>query len=196
MKDKRVLKLIWGLLQAGVMLDGVAVRTEEGTPQGGPLSPLPANIYLDDLDKEREKRGHKFVRYADDCNIYVRSRRAAERVMQSIHDFLQKRLKLKVNEQKSSIDRPWKLKCLGFSMYKNKGRVFLRLAPQTIERVKDRIRELTSRSKPVRTEDRIRRINAYLGGWMGYFALAEPPSVFRSLEEWLKRRLRMCLCQR
>lgn len=192
-KDKRVLKLIRRFLQAGVMLDGVVVRTEEGTPQGGPLSPLLANIYLDDLDKELEKRGHKFVRYADDCNIYVRSRRAAERVMQSIRDFLQKRLKLKVNEQKSSVDRPWKLKYLGFSMYKNKGRVLLRLAPQTIERVKDRIREITSRSKPVRMEDRIRRINAYLGGWLGYFALAETPSVFRSLEEWLRRRLRMCL---
>ncbi|MGB9825768.1 MAG: group II intron reverse transcriptase/maturase, partial [Desulfofundulus sp.] len=192
-KDKRVLKLIRRFLQAGVMLGGVVVRTEEGTPQGGPLSPLLANIYLDDLDKELEKRGHKFVRYADDCNIYVRSRRAAERVMQSIRDFLQKRLKLKVNEEKSSVDRPWKLKYLGFSMYKNKDRVLIRLAPQIIERVKNKIREFTSRSKPVSMADRIRRINAYLGGWVGYFALAETPSVFQSLDEWLRRRLRMCL---
>ncbi|MDK2926300.1 MAG: RNA-directed polymerase [Bacillota bacterium] len=192
-KDKRVLKLIRRFLQAGVMLGGVVVRTEEGTPQGGPLSPLLANIYLDDLDKELEKRGHKFVRYADDCNIYVRSRRAAERVMQSIRDFLQKRLKLKVNEEKSSVDRPWKLKYLGFSMYKNKDRVLIRLAPKTIERVKNKIREFTSRSQPVSMADRIRRINAYMGGWLGYFALAETPSVFQSLDEWLRRRLRMCL---
>ena len=192
-KDKRVLKLIRRFLQAGVMLGGVVVRTEEGTPQGGPLSPLLANIYLDDLDKELEKRGHKFVRYADDCNIYVRSRRAAERVMQSIRNFLQKRLKLKVNEEKSSVDRPWKLKYLGFSMYKSKERILIRLAPQTTQRIKNKIREFTSRSKPVSMADRIRRINAYLGGWLGYFALAETPSVFQSLDEWLRRRLRMCL---
>lgn len=192
-KDKRVLKLIRRFLQAGVMLEGVVVRTEKGTPQGGPLSPLLANIYLDDLDKELDKRGHKFVRYADDCNIYVRSRRAAERVMQSIRDFLQRRLKLKVNESKSSVDRPWKLKYLGFSMHKSKEGILIRLAPQTIERVKNKIREFTSRSKPVTMADRIRRINAYLGGWLGYFALAETPSVFGSLEEWLRRRLRMCV---
>jgi RNA-directed DNA polymerase len=192
-KDKRVLKLIRRYLQAGVMLGGVAVRTEAGTPQGGPLSPLLANIYLDDLDKELEKRGHKFVRYADDCNIYVRSRRAAERVMESIQSFLQKRLKLKVNEEKSSVDRPWKLQYLGFSMYKNKGRVHIRLAPRSIKRVKDKIRELTSRSKPLPMAVRIQRINAYLGGWLGYYALAETPSVFQSLEGWLRRRLRMCL---
>jgi group II intron reverse transcriptase/maturase len=177
-KDKRVLKLIRRYLQAGVMLGGVAVRTEAGTPQGGPLSPLLANIYLDDLDKELEKRGHKFVRYADDCNIYVRSRRAAERVMESIQSFLQKRLKLKVNEEKSSVDRPWKLQYLGFSMYKNKGRVHIRLAPRSIKGVKDKIRELTSRSKPLPMAVRIQRINAYLGGWLGYYALAETPSVF------------------
>lgn len=192
-KDKRVLKLIRRYLQAGVMLGGVAVRTEAGTPQGGPLSPLLANIYLDDLDKELEKRGHKFVRYADDCNIYVRSRRAAERVMESIQSFLQKRLKLKVNEEKSSVDRPWKLQYLGFSMYKNKGRVHIRLAPRSIKGVKDKIRELTSRSKPLPMAVRIQRINAYLGGWLGYYALAETPSVFQSLEGWLRRRLRMCL---
>ncbi len=192
-KDKRVLRLIRRFLQAGVMLNGVVVRSGEGTPQGGPLSPLLANIYLDDLDKELEKRGHKFVRYADDCNIYVRSRGAAERVMWSIRDFLQKRLKLKVNEQKSSVDRPWKLKFLGFSMYQSKGKVFIRLAPQSLRRVKDKIRAFTSRNKPLSIEARIRRINAYLGGWLGYFALAETPSVFQSLEEWLRRRLRMCL---
>ncbi|NLG86011.1 MAG: group II intron reverse transcriptase/maturase [Firmicutes bacterium] len=192
-KDKRVLKLIRRYLQAGVMLGGVVVRTEEGTPQGGPLSPLLANIYLDDLDKELEKRGHKFVRYADDCNIYVKSQRAAERVMQSIREFLQKRLKLKVNEEKSCVDRPWNLKYLGFSMFKSKGKVRICLAPETIKRVKNKIREFTSRSKPIRMEDRIRRLNAYLGGWLGYFALADTSNDFASIDGWLRRRLRMCL---
>jgi len=157
------------------------------------LSPLLANILLDDLDKELEKRGHKFVRYADDANIYVRSQRAGERVMESVRNFLQERLKLKINEQKSAVDRPWKLKYLGFSMYKNKGKVLVRLAPQTIERVKNKIREFTSRSKPVSMEERIKRLNAYLGGWMGYFALAETPSAFERIEGWMRRRLRMCL---
>ncbi|NHM28900.1 group II intron reverse transcriptase/maturase [Desulfofundulus sp. TPOSR] len=192
--DKRILILIRRYLQAGVMMNGVVIETAEGTPQGGPLSPLLANILLDDLDKELEKRGHKFVRYADDCNIYVKSKRAGERVMASIRKFLQERLKLKINEQKSAVDRPWKLKFLGFSMYKAKaGRILIRLAPQTIKRVKMKIREITSRNKPVSMAERIERLNAYLGGWMGYFALAETPSIFRNLEGWMRRRLRMCL---
>nr|WP_277997883.1 group II intron reverse transcriptase/maturase [Moorella glycerini] len=192
--DKRVLTLIRRYLTAGVMVKGVVMETAEGTPQGGPLSPLLANILLDDLDKELEKRGHKFVRYADDCNIYVKSKRAGERVMASIRNFLQERLKLKINEQKSAVDRPWKLKFLGFSMYKAKaGEILIRLAPQTIERVKMKIREITSRNKPVSMEERIERLNAYLGGWIGYFALADTPSTFRNLEGWMRRRLRMCL---
>ena len=192
--DKRVLRLIRRYLQAGVMVNGVVIETAEGTPQGGPLSPLLANILLDDLDKELEKRGHKFVRYADDCNIYVKSKRAGERVMVSIRKFLQERLKLKINEQKSAVDRPWRLKFLGFSMYKAKaGQILIRLAPQTIKRVKMKIREITSRNKPVSMAERIERLNAYLGGWMGYFALAETPSIFKNLEGWMRRRLRMCL---
>ncbi|NHM25710.1 group II intron reverse transcriptase/maturase [Desulfofundulus sp. TPOSR] len=192
--DKRVLTLIRRYLQAGVMVNGVVTETVEGTPQGGPLSPLLANILLDDLDKELEKRGHKFVRYADDCNVYVKSKRAGERVMTSIRKFLQERLKLKINEQKSAVDRPWKLKFLGFSMYKAKaGQILIRLAPQTIKRVKMKIREITSRNKPVSMAERIERLNAYLGGWMGYFALAETPSIFKNLEGWMRRRLRMCL---
>jgi hypothetical protein len=157
------------------------------------LSPLLANILLDDLDKELEKRGHRFVRYADDVNIYVRSQRAGERVMQSIRHFLQERLKLRLNEQKSTVDRPWKLQFLGFSMFKRKGKVHLRLAPRTIKRVKEQIRAITARSKSVSLAERIKRLNAYLGGWIGYFALAETPSVFQELEGWLRRRLRMCL---
>ncbi|MFO7152286.1 MAG: reverse transcriptase domain-containing protein, partial [Bacillota bacterium] len=193
-KDKRVLTLIRRYLQAGVMINGVVMETTEGTPQGGPLSPLLANILLDELDKELEKRGHKFVRYADDCNIYVKSKRAGERVMESIRKFLRERLKLKINEQKSAVDRPWKLKFLGFSMHKAKeGRILIRLAPQTIERVKTKIREITARNKPVSITERIERLNTYLGGWMGYFALAETPSVFKDLDGWMRRRLRMCL---
>lgn len=192
--DKRVLTLIRRYLQAGVMVNGVVIETAEGTPQGGPISPLLANILLDDLDKELEKRGHKFVRYADDCNIYVKSKRAGERVMASIRNFLQERLKLKINEQKSAVDRPWKLKFLGFSMYKPKaGVILIRLARQTIDRVKAKIREITSRNKPVSMAERIKRLNTYLGGWIGYFVLADTPRIFKGIEGWARRRLRMCL---
>ncbi|WP_198592148.1 group II intron reverse transcriptase/maturase [Kyrpidia spormannii] len=192
--DKRVLKVIRRYLQAGIMVNGVVMEREEGTPQGGPLSPLLANILLDDLDKELEKRGHKFVRYADDANIYVRSKRAGERVLASVRTFLQERLRLKLNEQKSTVDRPWKLKFLGFSMYKRKaGEIRIRLARQSIERVKAKIRTLTARNTPIAMEERIRRLNTYLGGWMGYFALAETPSTFEEIEGWIRRRLRMCL---
>ena len=193
-KDKRVLVLIRRYLQAGVMINGVVMETTEGTPQGGPLSPLLANILLDELDKELEKRGHKYVRYADDCNIYVKSKRAGERVMESVKRYLQERLKLKINEQKSAVDRPWKLKFLGFSMHKAKGgQILIRLAPQTIERVKAKIREITARNKQVNIEVRIGYLNTYLGGWMGYFALAETPSKFEELDGWIRRRLRLCL---
>lgn len=192
-KDKRVLKLIRRYLQAGVMINGIKMTSDEGTPQGGPLSPLLANILLDDLDRELEQRGHKFVRYADDCNIYVRSKRAGERVFESIKFFLEKRLKLKVNETKSAVDRPWKRKFLGFSMYFRKDGIGIRLAPETIKRVKNKIREMTSRSKAESISDRIRKLNSYLGGWLGYYALAETPSKLQEIEGWLKRRLRMCV---
>lgn len=191
--DRRVLRLIRSYLESGVMIEGVVARTEEGTPQGGPLSPLLANIMLDDLDKELEHRGHRFVRYADDCNIYVRSKRAGERVMASIRTFLQERLSLKVNEAKSAVERPWKRKFLGFSMYVTKEGPRLKLAPQTIERVVGKLRELTARSNGQSMKERIEAINSYLGGWLGYFALAETRSAFERLEGWLRRRLRMCL---
>lgn len=191
-KDKRVLRLIRRYLESGVMIDGVVVETEEGTPQGGPLSPLLSNIYLDELDKELEKRGHKFCRYADDCNIYVRSRRAGERVMGSVREFLTTRLKLKVNEAKSALDRPWKRKFLGFSFLAGK-EVGIRLAPQSIERFKEKLRELTRRNRSQELGERIQRINSYVGGWMGYYALAETPSVLAELGEWLRRRLRACV---
>jgi RNA-directed DNA polymerase len=190
--DARVLGLIRKYLESGVMVNGVVAETTEGTPQGGPLSPLLSNVYLDDLDKELEKRGHKFVRYADDCNIYVGSRRAGERVMASVREFLTERLKLKVNEAKSALERPWKRKFLGFSYLAGK-EVKIRLAPKSLERVKGKLREMTRRSRSQGMKARIEDINGYVGGWMGYFALAETPSVLAELESWLRHRLRACL---
>lgn len=193
-QDKRVLRLIRRYLQAGVMVNGVMLETEEGTPQGGPLSPLLANIMLDDLDKELERRGHRFARYADDCNIYVCSKRAGERVMASVRRFVQEELGLKVNEAKSAVDRPWRLKFLGYSMYiAAKGKPRLRLAGKTVKRMQDRIRELTDRHAPVPMGERIAQINTYLRGWIGYYRLAYMGERLKDIEGWLTRRLRMCL---
>jgi len=191
-KDKRILKLIRAYLQADIMVNGCCVRAEEGTPQGGPLSPLLANIMLDDLDKELERRGHKFVRYADDANIYVRSQRAGERVLKSVKRLVESRLKLKVNAAKSAVDRPWRRKFLGFSFTTERD-ARIRVAPKTIERFKDKIRELTSRSRSQAMGKRIEALNTYLRGWVGYFRLADTPTVFERLEKWIRRRLRMCL---
>ncbi len=191
-KDKRVLGLIRRYLESGVMVDGVVVETVEGTPQGGPLSPLMSNIYLDELDKELERRGHKFCRYADDCNIYVRSRRAGERVMAGVRGFITGRLKLKVNEAKSAVDRPWKRKFLGFSLTMHK-EAKIRIAPKSLERLKGKLRELTRRNRSQEMGERIAAINGYVGGWVSYFALAETPSVLEDLDSWLLRRLRACV---
>lgn len=191
-KDKRVLKLIRKYLEAGIMVNGIAVVSQEGTPQGGPLSPLLANIILDDLDKELEKRGHKFVRYADDCNIYVRSRRAGQRVMESVTKLVEGQLKLKVNRDKSAVDRPWKRKFLGFSFTSGK-EPKIRLALKTVKRFKEQVRLLTKRSRSMNIKDRINRLSVYLRGWFGYFKLIETPSILQELDEWLRRRLRMCL---
>jgi RNA-directed DNA polymerase len=191
-KDKMILKLIRKYLQSGVMINGVVMDTKEGTMQGGPLSPLLSNVVLDELDKELEERGHLFVRYADDCNIYVKTRKAGERVKESITAFIENRLKLKVNQAKSAVDRPWKRKFLGFSFTVNKDPK-VRIAPQSMKKVKTRIREITSRKKPISMEQRIRELNQYLTGWGGYFMLADTPSVFQGLDEWIRRRLRMCL---
>jgi RNA-directed DNA polymerase len=190
-QDKRVLKLIRGYLNAGVMDNGVVVRNEEGTPQGGPLSPLLANIVLDDFDKELEKRGHRFVRYADDCNVYVKSRRAGERVMASLTKYLDRTLKLQVNQEKSAVDRPWKLKFLGFSFLPDK-RATIRLAPKTVERFKERVRQITSRSRSMPVAERVRQLNAYILGWAAYYQLAEMKGHCERLDEWIRRRLRMC----
>ncbi|HOV79848.1 MAG TPA: group II intron reverse transcriptase/maturase [Bacillota bacterium] len=191
-KDKHVLKLIRTYLNAGIMEHGVTKETVEGTPQGGPLSPLLANILLDDLDKELAKRGHRFVRYADDANIFVKSRRAGERVMATVTHFVEGKLKLKVNRDKSAVDRPWKRKFLGFSFLSNK-QATIRLAPKTLERFKDKVRELTSRTKPLPMLERIERLNRYLMGWVGYFCIASAKGHCESLDSWIRRRLRMCL---
>lgn len=191
-KDKKLLKLIRSYLNAGIMVEGIRVRTEEGTPQGGPLSPLLANILLDDLDKELERRGLRFCRYADDCNIYVKTKKAGERVKQSITRYLEKKLRLKVNEGKSAVDRPWKRKFLGFSFYKQKA-IKVRIAPKSLKRLKDKIREITNPTWSISMNERIQRLNQYLTGWIGYYALAETPSVLEGLEEWIRRRLRLCL---
>lgn len=191
-QDKPLLKLIRKYLQAGVMMNGVVSSTEEGTPQGGPLSPLLSNIVLDELDKELEKRGHKFVRYADDCNIYVKSKRAGERTMASVQRFIEGKLRLKVNEIKSAVDRPWNRKFLGFSFTFHK-EPKVRIAKTSLQRMKKKVREITSRKMPFPIEYRIKKLNQYLIGWCGYFALADTPTIFKMLDSWIRRRLRMCL---
>ena len=191
-KDKRVLKLVRAYLTSGVMVDGVCVRTDEGTPQGGPLSPLLANILLDDLDKTLEQRGHAFCRYADDCNIYVRSRRAGERVMESVTRFLRERLRLEVNTEKSAVDRPWKRKFLGFS-FTGEDVPRLRVAPQSLARAKVRLRQLTWRRKGQSMDRTMANLNAYLRGWGNYFALAQTPTPLKELDAWVRRRLRAIL---
>jgi group II intron reverse transcriptase/maturase len=189
-KDKRVLKLIRAYLESGVMVNGVVMETEEGTPQGGPLSPLLSNIMLNDLDRELEGRGHKFVRYADDCNIYVKTERAGERVLKSVKQYLEKKLKLKVNPKKSKVERATRAKFLGFSFWKRKGEVFIRLANRTKERFVEKIRHLTKRTRTGKMKDIVSEINRYTQGWIGYFRLATTPSVYQGLDEWIRRRLR------
>lgn len=190
--DVRVLHLIRAFLNAGVLEDGLVHPTDEGTPQGGPLSPWLSNVMLDDLDRELERRGLKFARYADDCNIYVRSLRAGQRVMASVSRFLTERLRLTVNVSKSAVDRPWNRKFLGYS-FTNRRIPKRRIAPKAIHRFKDRIRELTRRTCGIDMEEMIGRLNSYLRGWLGYFGRCETPSVLRDLNSWLHRRLRAVL---
>lgn len=187
--DKRVLKLIRAYLNAGIMENGLVSQPEEGTPQGGPLSPLLSNIVLDDLDKELEKRGHAFVRYADDCNIYVRSERAGQRVMEGAADFITRKLKLKVNSEKSAVDRPGRRKFLGFSFTTGK-QPKRRIAPQSVKRFKMKIRELTRRTRGVDAKRMVEELGVYLRGWLGYFGFCQTPSVLRDLDSWIRRRLR------
>ncbi|HBB9211876.1 TPA: group II intron reverse transcriptase/maturase [Escherichia coli] len=191
-KDIRVISLIRKYLQAGVMMNGAVNTTEKGVPQGGNLSPLLSNIMLNELDKELAKRGLNFCRYADDCNIYVKSKKAAERVMHSITKFIEEDLKLKVNKDKSKVDRPWKLKYLGFSFYNKKNEMGIRVHSKSIEKLKATLKKITGRSNAMSMEYRAVKLRQIIIGWINYFKLADMKSTLISLDEWLRRRLRLC----
>jgi RNA-directed DNA polymerase len=191
-KDKRLLKLIRAFLNAGVMENGLESPSVEGTPQGGPVSPLLSNIVLDELDRELERRGHRYVRYADDCNIYVRSERAGQRVMESITRFITHRLKLKVNEKKSAVARPQERKFLGFS-FTSGPEPRRRIAPKAVERFKERIREITRQAKSVSMEKTMETLVPYMRGWRGYFGFCETPDLLIQLTCWVRLRLRTAL---
>ena len=189
-KDKRVLRLIRRYLQAGMMSNGLTTMRREGTPQGGPLSPLLSNILLDELDKELERRGHRFCRYADDCNVYVRSRSAGERVLKSLTTFLERRLRLKVNAEKSAVARPWERKFLGYSMTWHR-EARLKVASASVQRLKEKLREIFRRGKG-RNLNRLieEELTPLLRGWMNYFRLAEVKGIFEELDSWIRRKLR------
>jgi len=189
-RDKRVLRIIRRFLEAGVMTGGLVSQRTEGTPQGGPLSPLLSNVLLDDLDKELERRGHSFCRYADDCNIYVRTRRSGERVMESVTVFLEKGLKLKVNREKSAVDRPWMRKFLGYSLtWEREPR--LKVASSSVERLKGNLKVLFRQGRGRNLGRFIREdLTPVLRGWVNYFRLAGVRGVFEELDQWIRRRLR------
>lgn len=187
--DKRMLKLIRAFLEAGVMENGLVSPLDEGTPQGGPLSPLLSNLVLDELDRELERRGHHFVRYADDCNVYVDSERAGQRVMESITRFITHRLKLKVNQAKSAVARPGQRKFLGFS-FTSEREPRRRIASKALTRFKGKIRDLTRRTRGISLPEMVKQITTYLRGWLGYFSDCQTPSALHNLEAWLRRRLR------
>jgi RNA-directed DNA polymerase len=191
-EDKRLLKLIRAFLNAGVMENGLVSPSVEGTPQGGPLSPLLSNLVLDELDGELERRGHRYVRYADDCNIYVRSERAGQRVMKSITQFITQKLKLKVNETKSAVARPQERKFLGFS-FTDGPEVKRAIAPKALDRFKRRVREITRRAKGVSIETTMEELTPYMRGWRSYFGFCETPRVLVSLTCWVRVRLRVAL---
>jgi RNA-directed DNA polymerase len=188
--DRRILRLIRRFLEAGIMVDGVNQPAREGTPQGSPLSPLLSNIMLDDLDRRLWERGHRFVRYADDIRVFVRSKRAAHRVLDGVGVFVEERLHLKVNREKSRVAPASVATLLGFGFYFTRGGVRIRVDPKAIRRLKVRLKELTSRRWSITMTERIAMLNRYLTGWMGYFRLADTPRVFSDLDEWFRRRMR------
>lgn len=191
LEDKRLLRIIHRYLKAGVMADGVVMERHEGTPQGGPLSPLLANVLLDEVDQKLEQSGHRFVRYADDCNVYVKSKRAGERVMERLGKLYAK-LRLKVNEEKSTVARVWERKFLGYSFWVAKGQtVRRRVAPKALKDFKHRVREITSRNGGRALEKVVEELGSYMRGWKAYFRLADTPGVFHDLDQWIARRLRM-----
>lgn len=188
--DRRIEVLIFRYLKAGIQIQKKVYEPEQGTPQGGPLSPLLANLILDQLDRELERRGHRFVRYADDCNIYVRSRRAGHRVLKSISKYIACRLKLQVNETKSAVGRPWERMFLGFSF---SSRLNIILSTKSIKRFKDKVRAVTYRTRGRRIEYIINELRQYMIGWYGYFKIIEVRSILKELDSWVKRRLRCYL---
>jgi RNA-directed DNA polymerase len=188
--DKRVLKVIRAFLNSGIMIGDIIEEPGEGTPQGGPLSPLLANIVLDELDKELEKRGLYFVRYADDCAIYVKSKRAGERVMQSVSRFITRRLKLAVNEAKSSVTRPWISRCLGFRITRMFGATLIGIHQKSIKRFKEKIRTLTARERGRSIGQIISEINGYVRGWWAYFRIGGSKTIINEINDWILRRLR------
>jgi group II intron reverse transcriptase/maturase len=188
-KDKRLLGIIRRYLQAGLLQGGLVSPREEGTPQGGPLSPLLSNILLDELDKELERRGHRFVRYADDSNIYVKSEEAGKRVLESITHWLEKKLKLKVNREKSGVDRPWKRKFLGYSMTSNYDPK-LKISPNSIERLKAGLKEIFRKGRGRKLETVIEELKPKLTGWIAYYRLTEVKVILKQLDQWIRRRLR------
>jgi len=190
-EDRRLLKLIRAFLNAGVMEGGLVSPSVEGTPQGGPLSPLLSNLVLDELDRELERRGHGFARYADDCNIYVRSERAGQRVMESISNFIVMELKLKVNSEKSAVAKPQERKFLGFS-FTGGAKPKRRIAPKARQRFREKVREMTRRKKGDSMKQRVEELTQYLRGWRGYFGYCETPTVLKELDSWVRRRLRCC----
>ena len=190
--EDKVVSLIRKYLQAGVLVNGVFENTEKGTSQGGNISPILSNIMLNELDKELEKRGLQYVRYADDCVIFTKSKKSAERVMESITKFIETKLRLKVNRVKSKVDRPWRIKYLGFSFYQAKGKVEIRIHPKSIAKFKDKIREITSRSNAMSMEVRYEKLKQVIRGWVNYFKIANMKRIAQNLDEWIRRRLRMC----
>ena len=191
--DKRLLKLIRKYLESGIMINGLEIITEEGTPQGGPLSPLLSNVVLHELDMLLESRGHKFCRFADDCNVYVKSKRAGERVMQSLTSFIEKKLKLKINKNKSAVARPWKRKFLGFSFYRFNGEIKIRVHPKSIKKFKFKLKSITSGNSGQSLKSILTELKQAIRGWVNYFGIANMKMLAKRLDEWVRRRLRMCI---
>lgn len=191
-EDGRVLSLIRKYLKSGVMINGTVEETGIGCPQGGNLSPLLSNVMLNELDKELTQRDLKFCRYADDANIYVKSKKSAERVMASITRFIEEKLKLKVNKEKSAVDRPWNLKFLGFSFYYKNSEYGIRVHPKPVAKFKQKLKELTGRSKSMSMEQRMGKLRQCITGWANYFSMADMKKLAKNLDEWLRRRIRMC----
>ena len=192
--DKKLLKLIRSYLESGIMINGIEVISEDGVPQGGNLSPLLSNIMLDELDKELEKRGHRFVRYADDCNIYVKSKRAGQRVYESIKTYLEIKLKLNVNEEKSAVESPIRRKFLGFSFYYKKGgKPAIRIHNRSYQKLKEKVRRVTNRNWGVSMEYRLKKLAEITNGWVNYFGVANGERQLQNLDNWIRRRLRACI---